>query len=606
MKKSKVKRPLFLPSAISKELQEAISRDFPLGNNVDPLQLYGSHYLPSEVYSWRQTNEFLKKFESSEAEKGRLENECFEGFHDINRRMLEANSYIFPTPLRFHSRKRSLSDVTLCRARNLFREVFGDLSLEEWFIACRHGTGLTVGLDFSQCNIEDKWLYPISVTEEAFPFINLYLRWDLRLSEAIDNYNHNVLGYVGPRFVIVKGSRATTVSKNDTSRRFICIEPTGNMFLQQGLRIIMEHRLRRFGLDISVLQDSHKIIALYQSVVQSLATLDWSKASDSVSIELVKFLAGSPWSHVLLSVRSPFTEISGKWNEINMISSMGNATTFPLETGVFFVLAIAVVSMCRDPSNSQFVTLPNKLDETAADFGVSVYGDDCIIPVGCVDEYVTLLNHLGFILNEEKSFTQNVPFRESCGGDYYAFRDIRPLQLKNPTGNRLSDIEPWLYTIWNLAQKKYITYFGDLTYCYQSLFETLVTLFKELEITIKLVPLFYPDDSGIHVTDWRLIRLIYDNAKLSPLYVSKHGTLSFQYVHFRYSTSIKDRKKRDRFEDSYLRYCDELLTQFRTEHQEYNDIEKRYRRKIRGGYVVAAGISSCSSEISQVIELVTQ
>lgn len=41
-----------------------------------------------------------------------------------------------------------------------------------------------------------------------------------------------------------------------------------------------------------------------------------------------------------------------------------------------------------------------------------------------------MLQFTGFKLNEEKSFFGDEPFRESCGGDYFAGKPVRPFYLK--------------------------------------------------------------------------------------------------------------------------------------------------------------------------------
>jgi len=596
---SKVKKRYrsFNPDIVANQLFQAISRDFPLMGKIDETQLYSSNLSAQYIFDWRMNYEFLKKFKTSQSDQETLTQEAYRSFNGTNAHLkyVRAHALSLPTPGVFCSRKSEfgLRQLIWLRARNLFQEVLGELSLNSWFDACRHSSGTTLGLKFSKTNVEDKWRYPITVTAGALPFIQLYLKWDTQMADAIRELN---IGNENPMWSVVEGSRATTVDKDDRNRRFICVEPTANMFLQQGLRRIMERCLRRFGLDISVLQDQHKMLANLYSLTLKGATVDFSKASDCVLIEVVKFLSDTSWFTALSAIRSPKTLINDQFEELAMISSMGNATTFPLETLIFFVIGIATVSLDRDTSCSQFVTVCDNLPEA---FGVSVFGDDCIIPSKSVDRFINTLTDVGFSINVKKTFTGNVPFRESCGGDYYCYRDVRPLQLKNPTGTRVSDLEPWLYTVWNLAQKKYISYFGDLTYCYQLLFDVIARILSRYEISVKIVPSYYPDDSGIHLSDPRLLRVLRERKnKFSKVIQDKHGTAKFNFVRFRYP---------DDGDVSYqLRYAIKLkgLAALYQDDEYERKVLEKYKIKQKGGYVVASGVCPYTAEIPQDLVII--
>jgi len=494
------KRTLFNPDEVGSKLHQSILSDFPLMESVEPTQLYGSAYPPSVVFSWRQRNEFLKKFKTSTSNDG-LQQIAFSKFLSVNRRLSTFNAFFAgPSAGLFLSGRSEPSLVILRRAKNLIHQVLGELSLESWFAHCHHSSGVTIGTKFVKTNSEDKWAFPLSTTKKAACYMDLYLRWNPQLADELQqNIQADRLGV--PKYNYVTGSRATTVPKDDSSERFICIEPTVNMFLQQGLRHLIEQRLKVIGLDISTLQDFHKQLASEASITKLNCTVDWSSASDSISTSLVDYLLPREWSHVLNIVRSEFTEINGEQYRLEMISSMGNATTFPLETLIFFSLGVATLSFIDDPSASQFCTLYNDYKGNR----VSVFGDDCILPDYAYTLYVDVMSQLGFTANLSKSFSGEVPFRESCGGDFYLYRDVGPLKLKNPTGCRRSDLEPWLYTVWNLATKKYISYFGKLTYVYTEIFKTIADILNSYGIAVKLVPDYFPDDSGLKNLDPRIL-----------------------------------------------------------------------------------------------------
>ncbi len=222
----------------------------------------------------------------------------------------------------------------------------------------------------------------------------------------------------------VRGNRFLTVPKTALVDRSIAVEPSINIFYQLGLGASLRQRLKdNAGWDLSRAQDVHREMAKTSSVDLAFSTLDLSNASDTVCRNLVKLLLPPSWFRELDALRSPSTLIDGRWHVLEKFSSMGNGYTFELETIVFSSLISAV------------------LDERGARsrLGVDyfVFGDDLIVPDSLTSEVVAVLKFCGFSLNREKSFSGSVPFRESCGADYFGGRDVRPFFLKEQRN------DPW-------------------------------------------------------------------------------------------------------------------------------------------------------------------
>jgi hypothetical protein len=211
---------------------------------------------------------------------------------------------------------------------------------------------------------------------------------------------------------IVQGNVLFTVPKKTDIDRVACKEPDLNMFVQKGIGSYFRSCLRRVHINLND-QSINRRLAREGSITGSLATLDLSSASDSVSTGLVALLLPECWYTLLDSVRSPVTIIDGVEHRNHMFSSMGNGFTFELESLLFFVLARAV-SYFR---GSRGV--------------VSVYGDDIICPTDIVPELTSVLSFFGFSVNPDKSFDSG-PFRESCGGHYYDGFDITPFYIRRP------------------------------------------------------------------------------------------------------------------------------------------------------------------------------
>lgn len=239
-------------------------------------------------------------------------------------------------------------------------------------------------------------------------------------------------------FEIVPGNRLTFVPKNVDTSRVICIEPNLNMFLQQGIKAILEKRLiQYFGIDLSNQPEVNRELARKGSANDSYCTIDLSSASDSVSRKMLQATLPSDFLGWLEFVRSPTCTLpNGEVEQLHMISSMGNATTFPLQTIIFACVVSAAYSSLdiemrkgyrvqskysvTDGVYEQITHLPN--------FGV--FGDDIIVEKAAYARVVRLLNLLGFTINAEKSFNQG-PFRESCGGDYFRGHNTRGVYIKS-------------------------------------------------------------------------------------------------------------------------------------------------------------------------------
>jgi hypothetical protein len=413
----------------------------------------------------------------------------------------------------------------------LCKQILGDISMDEYYCATKHGSGVTVGSSYEDCSMEAKFTYPISGTKSAIERFEAYIQFDESLSEAISSLNGQVIPpNQGHMYAEVEGSVATTVDKTATSRRMIAKEPTVNMFLQQGLMAVMYERLSSFGLDVKSLPLKHKLLAKVGSLDNSLATIDFSSASDCVSRELLRWILPSKWFDLLDEVRSDTMEIPGRGSVyLEMFSTMGNATTFPLETLLLYCLASASHYHCiKHSPRDKFVSYE-------AYSQVSVFGDDCILPTKSAPLFMEVAEQVGFFVNKEKSFYGKEHFRESCGGDYYHGFDVRPFCFKAPHNNAMSSLEPWLYIIMNNLLPIYKRYFGDCSYIYQSqLFETMVELFRQYQLLIKVVPDDYPEDAGLKISNDLDRFMVNYSPPMSRISVNEHGTRQFLYCKFRY------------------------------------------------------------------------
>jgi len=472
------------------------------------------------------------------------------------------------------------SRSVLLRARAVVKQLLTPFSTEEWFAACKNSKGSSIGVPFRDTSLEKKFTYPLSCTSRVVPFFNMYLDFDPRLKSAITENNLNGTTPVREMYNVVEGSRATTVPKDETIDRMIAIEPTLNMFFQQGLMEMMYDRMADMSLDVNSLPSIHKKLARESSLSSLNATIDFSSASDCVSYEFMKWLLPPAWFGAIDMCRSPSISLNGELIDLDIISTMGNAVTFPLETIVFFALGHAVV--LEDTGTNS--TLP----EWRSLKSVSVFGDDCIIPTRLAPRFIEVCESVGFMVNKEKSFykPEDEGFRESCGGDYLHGYDVRPFHVKGAVSTRLSSLEPWIYTCINKILPKYMTYFGERDYLYgRSAIRYLFELLKKHGILAKVVPSDFPEDSGI--LDNGDLRRLFKHycVEASPIYTNEHGTLRFNFIRYIYPEKLK--------RCEYLRYATWMKNPSISADEAAGVFDTFVRSVRRGGsYVVGVSRSS--------------
>lgn len=212
-------------------------------------------------------------------------------------------------------------------------------------------------------------------------------------------------------FNVVRGNVLFTVPKTSEIDRVACKEPELNMYCQKAVGDYIRRKLRGVGINLND-QSVNQELARVGSVDGSLATIDLSSASDTVTIQLVLDLLPEEWSSLLMDIRSPETEIDGQHHLNWMMSSMGNAFTFELESLIFVTLVRACAYF------------------TGTRGRISVYGDDIICPSGLKDSVNAVLEYFGFLPNQKKSFWDGA-FRESCGKHWLNGAEVTPFYVKS-------------------------------------------------------------------------------------------------------------------------------------------------------------------------------
>lgn len=223
---------------------------------------------------------------------------------------------------------------------------------------------------------------------------------------------------------LVSGCKLSFVPKTANISRTICVEPSLNMFVQKGLAHVLERCLSsRLGFDLKDQQFRNRELARIGSVTGEYCTIDLSSASDTISVGLCKAILPPNLFDALMSCRSPTVELpNGDIHELRMISSMGNAFTFPLQTMIFSAIVLSVYDFLDIPFERPYHGL-TVLGNTG------VFGDDIIVRREAYDLVVRVLHACGFLVNLDKSYRDG-RFRESCGGDYFDGHNVRGVYSK--------------------------------------------------------------------------------------------------------------------------------------------------------------------------------
>lgn len=219
-------------------------------------------------------------------------------------------------------------------------------------------------------------------------------------------------------------SKLIAVPKTQKGPRLIASEPTCHQWAQQCIRDFLYTRTDRTFIGESVRfndQSANQEYARLGSLHGRYATLDLKSASDRLSCAVVqRVFRKNPF--LLEAMRDCRTRILFNGLDkkhpshlmLRKFSTQGSALTFPVQSLVFFAVAMGV---------GRFLNPKASTMDLARD--IRVFGDDIIVPKDWVDTTVQMLTRLGLKVNDTKSFFTGF-FRESCGADMWMGYDVTP------------------------------------------------------------------------------------------------------------------------------------------------------------------------------------
>ena len=265
---------------------------------------------------------------------------------------------------------------------------------------------------------KDRWQHLYSTIETVFPYSDWYSlcqnRDHLSYYDSLEEHD------------IIK-AKLIAVPKDSRGPRLICVHPAEAIWVQQAVRRELERSISLFRSSPGPWpkgriqfddQTSNGSIALCSSRSRRYATIDMKEASDRISEPLVQILFGSKYKYFGCCRAQKFVipkygSHKDYTEDLHSYAPMGNATTFPVQSLVFW--AICVASLQRQGFHQPGA--------------VFVFGDDIIIPSECAEEVINDLESFGLLVNRTKSFWRGA-FRESCGVDAFNGVNVTPVRWK--------------------------------------------------------------------------------------------------------------------------------------------------------------------------------
>jgi len=240
---------------------------------------------------------------------------------------------------------------------------------------------------------------------------------------------------------LVESAKLVTVPKSSTALRTITVEPMLNQFVQQGLNTHLRKEIERCPVMRNCLtlptQEPNQKLALEGSLTGEWVTIDLSSASDRLSTKLVE-LAFAPrlrYLSALLGCRTPSVNMGCNTLVLRKYAGMGNATTFPVQSYVFALVALAsMVPLHKKVTIGMLQLLARN---------VHVFGDDIVIKREYFSGFADWIESCGLKINHKKTFSKG-DFRESCGVDAFKGHKVTPVYLRHDPDTTSTEAEAFV------------------------------------------------------------------------------------------------------------------------------------------------------------------
>lgn len=204
------------------------------------------------------------------------------------------------------------------------------------------------------------------------------------------------------------------VPKSYKTPRLIAKEDSTRQWYLQAINRRLRGCIVRNGFSSAIPLDDqphNQMLAMVGSNGGGYSTIDLSSASDRNSVGTFRTLFPSNVVHDVMQYRSSTLDINGKVYLASMVATSGSGVCFVLEAITFYAIAAAATHLVERLTRTRLLK-------------PAAMGDDIIVDDRAYDTCVDFLTHFGFKVNDDKSFTGNHAFRESCGKDFFEGDDV--------------------------------------------------------------------------------------------------------------------------------------------------------------------------------------
>lgn len=403
-------------------------------------------------------------------------------------------------PLSFRTTK------VLQLARCYIKRVLGQYNEEEILPYCQFSRNGTVGFSGEDVYLDRK-IFPgcsPSGTLTEHRWFKQHLLGDRVLWQMIAmNYavTPNVIGSL----------KQVNVPKTALIKRPVCPNSLIGSYRSIGIGELIREKMSDAGIDLNHLQEEHRRLAKRASRRMHLVTADIAGGSLNFTSSIMNRLYPRDWFCAMKYGRTSYMDIGDRtvWSPAFM--AMGIGFTFTAMSLAFHAILLAIRQL-------------SKLDGR-----ISVFGDDLIYPIKMHHYVVGVFNDLNIPINMDKTFT-DLPFRESCGGDYYDHVDVRPARPEGVSellaGNAIA---AYVYKLFNSLIRRWEEVELPLTFAY------LRSVLTSYGFEIFSVPSHFPDSSGVKDGNWREFckREIPSSDRRKPFYFGSYIPCLVERTHLR-------------------------------------------------------------------------
>lgn len=244
----------------------------------------------------------------------------------------------------------------LQEARKIAKEILGPYDAVAMLDHARFGKRSSIGCAFRDAYIDYKLSVPDAFTSTAKArqwFFTEYLPNDVVLQRIVKKLFRTAKAKKKAFNFVCRALNLVSVPKSWKTLRTITPLSLIELFYTFAVGGLITDRLAEHGLNIRYLQEIHKRLAQKGSLPPDhedwidIATVDFSRASDSILSQLLRAMLETDWYNALRAAFCRHVKVDGRVMATHTVLPMGNGFTFPVETLVFYCLAKAVGNLTR-------------------------------------------------------------------------------------------------------------------------------------------------------------------------------------------------------------------------------------------------------------------